>query len=183
MKNILNCVAATQEPLKRTLNGGIKFAKSFSFCFGTWQLSEGPRRLPRAPTNSKKLKDTKKSRTWWCFRAPHSPIMATRNRKMPTPMTPATTLMLETRSNHFPQAPTPISSRLTNWGGRKQCWHERGRKFNQRQLSKEVSTPETSDCASWRVDALYQLAEGKNQHTLCWSLILMHLFLSARHPD
>uniref|UniRef100_A0A8D3B1K9 BCL2-associated athanogene 6 n=1 Tax=Scophthalmus maximus TaxID=52904 RepID=A0A8D3B1K9_SCOMX len=69
--------------------------------------SEGAGRLPGP-------KDTKKSRTWWCFRAPHRPTKATRNRKMPTPMTPAITLMLETRPNHFPQAATPISSRLTN---------------------------------------------------------------------
>lgn len=64
--------------------------------------------------DDKQTKDTKKSRTWWCFRAPHSPTKATRNRKMPTPMTPATTLMLETKPNHFPQAATPTRSRLTN---------------------------------------------------------------------
>lgn len=59
------------------------------------------------------MADTKKRRTWWCFKAPQSPTKATMNRKMPTPMTPATTLKLDTRPNHFPQAATPISSRLT----------------------------------------------------------------------
>lgn len=59
-------------------------------------------------------KDTKKSRTWWCCRAPHSPTKATRKRKMPTQMTTATTLMLDTRPSHFPPAATPMSSRLTS---------------------------------------------------------------------
>lgn len=60
-------------------------------------------------------KDTKNKRTWWCFTAPHNPIMATKKRKNPTAMTAAITLKLETSPNHLPHAATPIIRRLTIW--------------------------------------------------------------------
>lgn len=71
------------------------------------------------------VKDTKNSRTWWCLRAPQRPIKATRKRKTPTPMTAATTLMLETMPSHLPQAAAPISSRLTIWAATHTHTHRR----------------------------------------------------------
>lgn len=58
-------------------------------------------------------KDTKNSRTWWCFIAPMRPARATKNRKTPTPMMPPTTWKLDTNPNHFPHAAIPIINRLT----------------------------------------------------------------------
>lgn len=98
------------------------------------------------------VKDTKKSRTWWCFRAPHRPTKATKNRKTPTPMTPATTWILETRPNHFPQAATPISNRLTSWGG-KGVDNTRKQKEKSHFLSR---------------DQELFLRRGRNQLSRCW---------------